>query len=176
MKDYKDFGLTNKQYLFCEEYLTNGFCQKRADVAAGYKEKNASSIGAHLLQDENVKKYIDFRLKACTDKFDEVIACLTAIALGQGTDQIPLLAQGSQYLADKKIDSRDRVKAASELIKYKQFNDKLQREDIDREERKKNNNVILENIFRQLRKEETDATEEEMELDDEDDINENNNI
>ena len=167
MSDYKDFNLTNKQYIFAEEYLTNGFKQKQAAIAAGYKEKNACSVAAHLLQDENVKKYIDFRLKAMTNKFDEVIACLTSIALGEGTDQIPLLEQGSQYLAEKKIDTRDRVKAAAEIIKYKQFNDKLQREDLDREDRKKNNNVILENIFRQLKKEETDATDEEMELDDE---------
>lgn len=167
--DYKDFNLTKKQYAFCEAYLTNGFNQKQAAIAAGCKEKNASSVGAHMMQEENVKKYIDFRLKGLTDKFDEVMACLTMIALGDESikDQIPLLEQGSQYLTEKKIDARDRVKAAAEIIKYKQFNDKLQREDADREDRKRNNNVILENIFRQLRKEETDATEEEMALDDE---------
>ncbi len=174
--DYKDFNLTKKQYAFCEEYLTNGFNQKNAAIKAGFKEKNACAMGAHLLADENVKSYLDYRLSIMTNKFNEVIACLTSIALGEDTDQIPLLEQGSQYLADKKIDSRDRVKAGSELIKYYQFKEKIKREDLEREDRKKNNNIILENLFRQLKNEE-EATEEDMQLDmEEGDLNEDNTI
>ncbi len=176
--DYKDFNLTKKQYAFCEEYLVNGFNQKQAAIKAGFKEKNACAMGAHILADENVRCYLDYRLSIMTNKFNEVIACLTNIALGDEIDQIPLLEQGSQYLADKKIDSRDRVKAASELIKYYQFKEKIKREDIEREDRKKNNNIILENLFRQLKNEE-DATEEDedMQLDmEEGDLNEDNTI
>lgn len=171
-KDYKDFGLSKKQYAFCEEYLTNGFNQKQAAIKAGYKEKHSCACGAHVLANEKVKNYIDYRLSIMTDRFNEVIACLTMIALGEGTDQIPLLEQGSQYLADKKIDSKDRVKASSELIKYWQFKEKIKREDLDREDRKKNNNIILENLFRQLKNEEEIS---DMELD-EGDANEENSI
>ena len=101
---------------------------------------------------------------------------MKSLALGEDTDQIPLLEQGSQYLADKKIDSSDRVKAGSELIKYYQFKEKIKREDLEREDRKKNNNIILENLFRQLKNEE-EAIDEGMELDEsEGDLNEDDSI
>ena len=64
------------------------------------------------------------------------------------------------------------------MKKYYQFKEKIKREDIEREDRKKNNNIILENLFRQLKNEE-DATEEDedMQLDmEEGDLNEDNTI
>lgn len=158
----ENYNLTKKQMLFCEEYLANGFNQGKAAEAAGYLSKktnkiNASSMGAKILNEAEVKRYINDRLSIMTDKFDEIMASLINIALGQDLDQIALLEQGSQYLAEKKIDARDRVKAASEIIKYKQFQEKLNREDIDREDRKKNDNIIIENLMRQLSKEEKDV-------------------
>lgn len=152
------YNLTKKQVLFCDYYLTNGFNQAKAAEAAGYQSKgtnksnNFSGMGAKILNEPEVKRYINDRLSIMSDKFDEIMVCLINIALGQDLDQIPLLEQGSQYLADKKIDARDRVKAASEIIKYKQFQEKLNREDIDREDRRKNDNIILENMMRQLEK------------------------
>lgn len=164
---FPTLGLTKKQLMFCEEYLSNGFNQTKAAEAAGYKtnkgnNNNLSNIGAHLLQDEKIKEYLKIRLETMNNKFDEIIYCLTAIVLNQETDQIPLLEQGSQYLANKKIDARDRVKAASELIKYREFLMKLEREDIDREDRRKNDNIILENLVRQLAKEERELNEFEL--------------
>ena len=159
--------MTKKQIRFCEEYLSNGFNQGKAAVAAGYCKNgknqnthNASCMGAHLLKEPEIKEYIENRLSILNSKFDEVMACLTMIALGQDVDQIPLLEAGSQYLADKKIDARDRVRAISELIKFKEFQMKLQREDEDRVDKKRNDNIIIQNLIAQINKEEntTDYT------------------
>lgn len=74
--------MTEKQKLFCEEYLIS-LNATQAALRAGYSEKTAYSIGNENLKKPEIQEYIQKRLKEKEDaliaKQDEVLKTLTAV-------------------------------------------------------------------------------------------------
>lgn len=74
--------MTEKQKLFCEEYLID-LNATQAALRAGYSEKTAYSIGNENLKKPEIQEYIQKRLKEKEDaliaKQDEVLKTLTAV-------------------------------------------------------------------------------------------------
>ncbi|MFR2182040.1 MAG: terminase small subunit, partial [Hominilimicola sp.] len=68
--------MTEKQKLFCEEYLID-LNATQAALRAGYSEKTAYSIGNENLKKPEIQEYIQKRLKEKEDaliaKQDEVL-------------------------------------------------------------------------------------------------------
>jgi len=67
MSKHKD--LTERQYIFCIEYLTD-YNATRAATKAGYSEKTADSQGSRMLKNVKVKAFIDKKTKERSDKLD----------------------------------------------------------------------------------------------------------
>lgn len=62
------FGLTLKQRLFCENYLSNGGNSRNAAKQAGYSTGAIDSIASETLSKPKVKEYIGKRVKEIADK------------------------------------------------------------------------------------------------------------
>lgn len=68
---YKSEGLTLKQKLFCEHYLSNGGNRSDAVYKALYNPNNsntAAAIGSENLRKPSIKKYLESRVKEAVDK------------------------------------------------------------------------------------------------------------
>jgi phage terminase small subunit len=59
----KGKGLTDKQEMFCQAYISNGFAVEKAGIEAGYSAKTAYSIASELLK----KPEIQARIKELTE-------------------------------------------------------------------------------------------------------------
>lgn len=94
--------LSSKQKLFCDEYLKTGNATKSA-IAAGYSEKYAHTNASKLLQNTTIKDYISEQLKSIES---EKIA-----------DASEVLAFYTSVMRDKGNDLKDRIAAASQLLK-----------------------------------------------------------
>ena len=74
--------MTEKQRLFCEEYLID-LNATQAAIRAGYSKKTAYSIGQENLTKPEIKKYIEKRMAEKEDaliaKQDEVLKYLTSV-------------------------------------------------------------------------------------------------
>lgn len=81
-KKVKIVALTDKQRLFCEEYLID-LNATQAAIRAGYSEKTARKIGSENLTKPDIRAYIDNRLAEKEDaliaKQDEVMKYLTSV-------------------------------------------------------------------------------------------------
>jgi phage terminase small subunit len=62
------FGLTLKQRLFCEHYLSNGKNGSEAARQAGYSKDTSGSIAAENLQKPQIVKYLKERMKEVIEK------------------------------------------------------------------------------------------------------------
>lgn len=62
------FGLTLKQRLFCEHYLSNGYNGTQAAKSAGYSKNCSDVIAGENLQKPCIKKYIGNRMKEVLEK------------------------------------------------------------------------------------------------------------
>ena len=133
--------MTEKQKIFCDEYLAN-----KCNGALAYKKaypsvKNdevARSAASRLLTNVNVKKYIEERLEELhserTADAKEVVEYLTAVMRGQTQSQV-VVVEGTgdgcseASLMDKAPDEKERLKAAELLGKYHSiFTDRTQLE------------------------------------------------
>ncbi len=110
--------MNNKQKLFCKYYIETQDI-KIATEKSGYKEKT----GIKLLNDENIKKYIEKNIQDNkVAKSDEIIECLTKIMRGEELSDEDTSLKG--------ISVKERLKAAELLGKFysifssKQDNDK----------------------------------------------------
>jgi phage terminase small subunit len=81
-------GLTTKQRLFVEYYLSNGFNATEAARAAGYKgnENTLSSVGYENLRKPEIAAVVSERVNEAAMGANEVLARLSAIARGSVTD------------------------------------------------------------------------------------------
>lgn len=52
-------AMTKKQQKFAEAYLSNGYNKKQAAISAGYSKNGARVTGHQVLQNPNVKTYVD---------------------------------------------------------------------------------------------------------------------
>lgn len=133
--------MTDKQKLFCDEYIANKcngtFAYKKAypniknDMVAG-------SAANRLLKNVEVKTYISERLEELHDErtadAKEVIEYLTSVLRGQSKAEIVVVEGTGEgcseaRLMDKSPDEKERLKAAELLGKYYAlFTDRTQAE------------------------------------------------
>lgn len=104
-----DMKLTQKQKIFCEEYIKTGNASDAARKA-GYSPKTAPFIGAENLKKPQISAYIKSRLDeqdaALVADANEVLRFYSAVMRGEIRDQFGL----DPSLAD-------RIKAADSLAK-----------------------------------------------------------
>lgn len=63
-----NFGLTDKQKLFCDHWLSNGYNGYQAAISAGYSKDSAKTIASENLTKHDVKKYLRGRMKEAFEK------------------------------------------------------------------------------------------------------------
>jgi phage terminase small subunit len=83
-------GLTTKQRLFVESYLSNGFNATEAARMAGYKgsENTLSSVGYENLRKPEIAALVSERMNEAAMSANEVLARLSAIARGNLEDVV----------------------------------------------------------------------------------------
>ena len=81
-------GLTTKQRLFVESYLSNGFNATEAARAAGYKgdSRTLAVVGFENLRKPNIAALVSARINEAAMSANEVMARLSAIARGSVAD------------------------------------------------------------------------------------------
>lgn len=67
-----DKQLTEKQLLFCEAYLSNGFNATQSAIEAGYSVDSARQIGTDTLSKAYIRKYIKSRIEVLLDNRTEL--------------------------------------------------------------------------------------------------------
>lgn len=121
--------MTQKQMLFCEEYLKD-MNATQAAIRAGYSKKTAKVTGCENLTKPDIKEYIRVKLdemhSARIADAQEVMEFLTSVVRGEKKDEVlQLVGDGFQETAHIDVPTRDRIKAAELLGKrYALFTDK----------------------------------------------------
>lgn len=122
--------MTDKQKLFCDEYIANKCNGTLAYKKAYPNIKNdmvAGSAANRLLKNVEVKTYISERLEELHDErtadAKEVIEYLTSVLRGQSKAEIVVVEGTGEgcseaRLMDKTPDEKERLKAAELLGKY----------------------------------------------------------
>ncbi len=126
--------LTDKQKIFCDEYIIS-LNATQAAIKAGYAEKTAYAIGAENLKKPKIQSYISERMEQKESSLiatqDEVLQYLTSVLRGesQTTDTLLVgIGDGWQEVqeVEKKPSEKDRLKAAELLGKrYGLYTDKV---------------------------------------------------
>lgn len=127
--------LTLKQKKFCDEYIKTGNATE-AYIKAGYNRSGARANASRLITNDNVKNYIDERLKEIEDKSiadaSEVLKYLTRIIRNEETEQVVITENIGDYISEarvvnKELSAKDKIKAA-ELIgkRYRLFTDRVE--------------------------------------------------
>lgn len=126
--------LTEKQKLFCDEYIIS-LNATQAAIKAGYAEKTAFAIGSENLRKPKIQDYISERMKQKESSLiatqDEVLQYLTSVLRGESQTTDTLLVEigdGCQEVqeVEKKPSEKDRLKAAELLGKrYGLYTDKI---------------------------------------------------
>lgn len=104
MATEKETNLTDKQKLFCNEYIKdlNG---TQAAIRAGYSEKTACEQAARLLANVRVQNYLSEIMKSKNDKLiaeqDEVLQTLTMILRRQAKESVVVTLKSHKTHFDK---------------------------------------------------------------------------
>lgn len=118
--------MTNKQKLFCDEYLID-LNATQASIRAGYSPKTAYKIGNENLRKPQIKKYIDDRLKEKESKLianqTEVLQYLTSVMRGESLSEVVVIeGEGKGFSSARTMmknpDEKERLKAGELLGKY----------------------------------------------------------
>lgn len=127
--------LSNKQKLFCDEYLIDTNATQAA-IRAGYSENYANRKAYKLLDKVEIKEYIDEQLKQIEDKkiadAAEVMKYLTSVMRGELDEEVVVVeGEGDGCSAARKVQkqvgAKERNKAAELLGKrYRLFVDKVE--------------------------------------------------
>lgn len=67
LRDVRD-RLTHKQFLFCENYLSNGFIGEKAAISAGHSKRSASAIASENLRKPAIMAYLKERQRETFEK------------------------------------------------------------------------------------------------------------
>lgn len=123
-----------KQKAFANYYIETGNAYQSA-VKAGYSINYAKGNAIKLLENVSIKKYIDEQMKKLEDeqiaKADEVLKLLTRIIRDEETEEVIVMKNIGDFMnepvkIDKKLDAKDRIKAAELLGKrYALWTDKV---------------------------------------------------
>jgi len=120
-------ALTEKMKRFCDEYLID-LNATQAAIRAGYSKRSARQIADTNMSKDDIKDYIAARMaekeaSLIADQ-DEVLQYLTSVLRGNEQDEV-ITASGRRGI--KKVDAKDRIKAAELLGKrYGIYTEKIQ--------------------------------------------------
>jgi len=130
-------GLTEKQRIFCIEYLKdlNGTRAYKVAYPHVKNDNTAAAAASRLLRNVKIKSYIDEKMKEIEDKqiakAEEVLKHLTAAMRGEIKEEVVVTENIGDYesrarIIKKQISAKDRIKAA-ELLgrRYSLFTDKV---------------------------------------------------
>lgn len=133
--------MTEKQRLFCDEYLID-LNATQAAIRAGYSEKYAHTNASKLLRNTTIREYIENRIAEKEDKLiakqNEVLKYLTSVMRGESKSEIVVVENIGDYMSEartmeKAPDEKERLKAAELLGKaHMMFSERIQ-QDIDME-------------------------------------------
>lgn len=98
MEGEKEIKLTDKQGLFCVEYVKD-LNATQAAIRAGYSERTAYSIGWENLRKPEIRQHIDIHLKEKVISSDETIKLISDISKSSLND----------YLTVKTVERRHKV-------------------------------------------------------------------
>lgn len=145
-------GLTSKQQLFCEAYLSNGFNGTQAAITAGYSEETAAVIASENLRKPYIEEYIEERQKQVAARLqinqDRVLRELSRIAFSDirkfynvdgalrsvhemdeesaaalaGVESYDTFVEGESIGQTKKIKTYDKLKALEGISKMLGYN------------------------------------------------------
>ena len=131
--------MTEKQKLFCDEYLID-LNATQAAIRAGYSEKYAHTNASKLLRNTTIREYIENRIAEKEDKLiakqNEVLKYLTSVMRGESKSEIVVVENIGDYMSEartmeKAPDEKERLKAAELLGKaHMMFSERIQ-QDID---------------------------------------------
>lgn len=131
--------MTEKQKLFCDEYLID-LNATQAAIRAGYSEKYAHTNVSKLLRNTTIREYIENRIAEKEDKLiakqNEVLKYLTSVMRGESKSEIVVVENIGDYMSEartmeKAPDEKERLKAAELLGKaHMMFSERIQ-QDID---------------------------------------------
>ena len=131
--------MTEKQKLFCDEYLID-LNATQAAIRAGYSEKYAHTNAAKLLRNTTIREYIENRIAEKEDKLiakqNEVMRYLTSVMRGESKSEIVVVENIGDYMSEartmeKAPDEKERLEGAELLGKaHMMFSERI-REDID---------------------------------------------
>ncbi|MCZ1160500.1 terminase small subunit [Clostridioides difficile] len=114
--------LTEKQKRFCDYYIETGNATEAYKKA--YKNSNqrtSESSGSRLLSNDEVKNYIDERLKSFESRriadAKEVMEYLTKILRNQEKEEVIVVSENGPEIIKKDVSIKDRNKAAELLGK-----------------------------------------------------------
>lgn len=113
--------LTNKQMIFCTEYLKdlNGARAYKVAYPTCKKDSTALSNSSKLLKNTNVKTYIEEKLKEIESnkimEVKEILERLTSIARSQTSEEH---LNSSDEIVNLKTKKKDELKALELLGKY----------------------------------------------------------
>ena len=125
-------AMTEKQRVFCEEYLKdlNGARAYKVAYPNVKKDSSARTNASKLLTNTNIKAYIDERLEEMRSErvadAQEVLEFLSSVMRGEQKEQTLMgIGDGVQDIADIEVGATQRIKAA-ELIgkRYALFTDR----------------------------------------------------
>lgn len=118
------YGLTELQMRFCDEYIkdTNGTRAYKAAYPHTRKDSTAAVHASQLLKREEIKAYIDKRLKEMHDQrtadAKEVLEYLTSVMRGESRSEVLVfVGKGRQEAIVKGPDESQRLRAAELLGK-----------------------------------------------------------
>lgn len=133
--------LSEKQKIFCEEYLID-LNATQAAIRAGYAEKYAHTNAPKLLNNPKIQEYISERMNARKSKLiadqDEVLEYLTKVLRGETQSEIVVVEGTGEGCSSarnfqKAPDEKERLKAAELLGKrYGLYTEKVEA-DVDTE-------------------------------------------
>lgn len=120
-------ALTEKMKRFCDEYLID-LNATQAAIRAGYSKRSARQIADTNMSKDDIKEYIAARMTEKNEELiadqDEVLRYLTSVMRGNEQDEV-ITASGRRGI--KKVDAKDRIKAAELLGKrYGIYTEKIQ--------------------------------------------------
>lgn len=118
VKVMEDYKLTDKQKVFCREYIID-FNASRAAHAAGYSEKTAAKTGSENLQKPEIQSEIHRLTKGRTERTeitaDRVVRELAKIAFGT-IDDLGKFTEEGEFILHNSNDMNESGKASLNTV------------------------------------------------------------
>ena len=159
--------MTEKQKIFCDEYIIdlNGTRAYKVAYPNVKKDASASSRASKLLKELEIKEYIDKQLAELRNqriaKAEDVMIYLSDVMMGRSKSSVlSMCGDGCQEVIDKPPDEKERLKAAELLGKrYGIFTEKLEVKDDERQAQKQSISNIESLVKQMVQVEEDDISE-----------------